>query len=118
MGMDNYRDVGARGNPADLNRRLHMLAGLAQMHGKVPAFTETGQERIPNTDWWPRVLLGHIRADEQASRVAYVVVWRNARPSHCYAPYPGHPSVSDFVKFTEAPRVLLEDELPRLYRRP
>jgi len=50
-----------------------------------------------------------------------VLVWRNAsfereHRYHFFAPYPGHPSAADFVHFTEDPLVLLENELPDLYR--
>ena len=36
-------------------------------------------------------------------------------PTHYYAPYPGHPSVPDFLTFYEDPLILFENKLPPLY---
>lgn len=46
------------------------------------------------------------------------MMWRNARPDHCYAPYPGHPSVPDFLKFCADPLTVFENDKPRLYTVP
>ena len=55
-------------------------------------------------------------------RIAWVLVWRNANArsdlkDHFFAPYAGHASVPDFVRFRNDPQVLFEDELPDLYSR-
>jgi len=118
MGMDNYHDVSPHGDPADLTRRLRMLVEVAQAHGKISALTETGQETIPDDFWWTKTLLGHIEADEIASQISYVMVWRNAWPHHHYVPYPGHPSRRDFVLFRHHDHVWFENDLPDLYRMP
>lgn len=116
MGMDDYHDISIHGDPKNLTRRLRMLVEIAEAHEKIPALTETGQEKIPDNYWWNRTLLGHIQADPVASRIAYVMVWRNARLSHHYVPYPGHPSRPDFVLFRHRDEVWFENDLPDVYR--
>ena len=43
----------------------------------------------------------YVLSDPQADPLAGILFWRNGRPDHFYAPYPGHPSTGDFVKFKE-----------------
>jgi mannan endo-1,4-beta-mannosidase len=95
----------------------------AEAREKIPAMTETGVEGIPDATWWTGTLLGALRADPVAQRVAWVLVWRNAnramdRANHFFAPYLGHPSAPDFARFRADPLVVFEDELPALYRAP
>ena len=49
--------------------------------------------------------------------LAYVLVWRNdvRSPTHYYAPYPGHASVPDFIKFYNDPYTLFENDLKGIY---
>jgi mannan endo-1,4-beta-mannosidase len=124
IGFDDYgtlqRDP-ALGDPvATLAADLRWLVEQAEARGKIAAFTETGYETIPDSTWWTGKLLAAIRRDPVAQRIAWVLVWRNAnrmqdRPNHYYAPYPGHPSAADFVRFRRDPVILFEDELPKLY---
>jgi mannan endo-1,4-beta-mannosidase len=93
-----------------------MLVEMAEERGKVSAFTETGLESIPEENWWTERLLQYIKADPVAARIAWVMVWRNARPNHHYAPYPGHISAPDFQKFCEDPLILMEGKLPKMYK--
>lgn len=120
FGFDDYHDVGPNGNPEDLTRRLRMLVEMAEERGKVAALTETGLEGIPNEKWWTDVLLRHIKADPVASRISWVLVWRNAyqqdKAGHHYAPYPGHSSAPDFIEFTKDPVILMEGRLPGMYK--
>ena len=116
LGVDDYHDLSARGNSQDLIRRLRTVVELAEERGKVAALTETGQEKIPQPDWFTQRLLGPILADPVASRIAWALVWRNARPDHHYAPFPGHPAVADFLKFAAHPHTAFAGELPELYK--
>ncbi len=123
LGFDDYHSVVSVAARDTLVRRLHMLGAMAEARGKLAALTETGVETVPDSTWWTNVLLPALKADSMGRRVVYVLVWRNAnpafdRPDHFYAPYPGHPSAPDFVRFKEDPFVLFEDELPDLYRLP
>ena len=116
LGMDDYHDVGTNGNPEDLTRRLRLLVEISEERGKVPALTETGLASIPQEKWWTGVLLKHIKADPVASRIAWVLVWRNARLDHHYAPYPRHSSAPDFIEFSKDPMILMEGRLPKMYK--
>ncbi len=120
FGYDDYFTLQGEEGLMQLRRRLATVVRLAEERGKVPAFTETGYEGIPDPEWWTTRLLTAVRDDPAARRVAYVLVWRNApatrRSGHFYAPFPGHPSAADFVRFYQDPFVLFEDELPDLYR--
>lgn len=121
LGFDDYHSVKTPATRDVLVRRLRDVVELAEEKDKIAALTETGVETIPDPKWWTGTLLEGIRSDPVAQRIAWVLVWRNAnpandRPNHFYAPFPGHPSAPDFVRFKADPFVLLEDELPNLYR--
>ena len=49
--------------------------------------------------------------------LCYVLVWRNdmRSPTHFYAPYPGHTSVPDFIKFYNDEYTLFENDLSGIY---
>lgn len=119
LGVDNYADFGRNGRynlPAGI-AKLKIVSDYARKAGKLAAFTETGLEAIPDTAWWTSTLLKALKAEKM--QLAYVLVWRNdtRSPTHYYAPYPGHASVPDFLKFYQDPYTLFENDLPRLYRR-
>lgn len=116
IGLDDYHDVGSHGDPAMLTKRLRMVVEIAEEKGKVAALSETGFEAIPRADWWTEVLLKHIEEDPVARRIAYMLLWRNDRLDHHYAPYPGHVSAADFVKFSEDPAVIFAGNYKRIYR--
>jgi mannan endo-1,4-beta-mannosidase len=123
LGFDDYHSVRTPATRGALVQRLRTVVGLAEERNKVAALTETGVERVPDPRWWTQTLLAAVRSDPVAQRIAWVLVWRNAnhehdRPNHYYAPYPGHPSAEDFVRFRHDPFVLFEDDLPNLYRMP
>jgi mannan endo-1,4-beta-mannosidase len=51
-------------------------------------------------------------------RFDYVLVWRNdtRSPTHYYAPFPGHTSEADFMKFYHEPFTLFENDLRNIYK--
>jgi len=121
LGFDDYQSVRTPATRGLFAHRLRDVVELAEARGKIPALTETGVEAIPDSMWWTGTLLAGIASDSVGRRIAWVLVWRNAsfereHRYHFFAPYPGHPSAADFVHFTEDPLVLLENELPDLYR--
>ena len=121
LGIDDYHDVNPENDPAMLTKRLRMVVEMAEERGKVAALTETGLEAIPEARWWTDHLLKYIKADPVASRIAWVLVWRNAnnehdRPNHHYAPYPGHASAPNFKEFCNDPVILMEGKLPKMYK--
>ena len=96
-----------------LDKHLAMVATVAKEHGKAMALTETGYEGIKTPDWWTNTLAPVLARHP----VGYVVVWRNARerPSHHYAPYPGHSSAPDFIRFYNLPATLFLHDVNGLY---
>lgn len=107
---------------AALAEPLRTVAREADARGKIPAFTETGFEGIPDSTWWTDRLLRALKTDSLTRQTAYVLVWRNANreryPGHHFAPYPGHASADNFVRFREDSLVRFEDDLPDLYDMP
>lgn len=117
VGIDNYGDMGRDGR-YDTNaaiRKLTVVSDYAKKNGKLAAFTETGLESLVNPTWWTDVLLKVMRSP--GLQLSYVLVWRNDRtsPTHFYAPFPGHASVPDFLKFYNDPYTLFEKDLPNMY---
>ncbi len=106
----------------DLPLKLSIVTHLAARHQKIAAFTETGLEAIPNDNWWTKMLLADIQTASAEKGIAYVLVWRNAyhnsKPDHYYAPFPGQKSASDFVAFSRDERMIFQNRLPNLYKKP
>jgi mannan endo-1,4-beta-mannosidase len=118
VGVDNYGDFGRDGKynvQAGINK-LKVVSDYAKKAGKLAAFTETGLESIPNPTWWTETLLKAVKSDRL--QLCYVLVWRNDThsPTHFYAPYPGHSSVPDFLKFYNDPYTLFENDLKKIYK--
>ncbi len=118
VGMDNYGDFGRDGKydvDAGL-KKLKIVSDFALKAGKLAAFTETGLESIPNVTWWTEILLKTLKS--QNLKLCYVLVWRNdtSSPTHYYAPFPGHISEADFMKFYNDPFTLFEKDLNNIYK--
>jgi mannan endo-1,4-beta-mannosidase len=97
-------------------KKLKIVSDFAAKNNKLAAFTETGLESISNPSWWTDVLLKALQTEKL--NLCYVLVWRNdtKSPTHFYAPYPGHSSASDFIKFYEDPYTLFEKDLKNIYK--
>lgn len=112
LGTDNYGEMGRDGYHLEsVVKKLKIVSDLAIENQKLAAFTETGLESLTNQSWWTDVLLKVVKDDQL--RLSYVLVWRNDAKSktHFYAPYPGHPSTDDFIKFYKDPFTLFEKDL-------
>ncbi len=128
FGYDDYQALRTDTTVALMTERLRQLVTMAEARGKLAALTETGLEGVPDPTWWTGRLLRAIENDPVARRIAYALVWRNANAdvraatgqstTHFFAPYRGHASAPDFVRFKEDPFVLFGDELPDLYTLP
>lgn len=114
LGLDDYHDLGRLGRASELTRRLRIVVALAEAKGKLAALTETGNEGVKHKKWWTEKLWSSISADPIASRIAWVLVWRNANHKHHFGPYPDHPSADDFRAFTAKKEVLLLDDLQQI----
>jgi mannan endo-1,4-beta-mannosidase len=127
FGLDNYWDARVAEDSEDevrklelLSRSLDLLVEVAEERNKLPAFTETGLEGQVDPNWWTERLLAAIKSSERSSRIAWVLVWRNAnavkdQKDHFYAPYPGHPAAADFIRFRNDPMIAFEGDVDGLY---
>ncbi|MFZ4620798.1 MAG: glycosyl hydrolase [Bacteroidota bacterium] len=125
---DNYVDVFgtdfyfgntvSEGDITTFTQRLNTFVGKALGKSKMAALTEVGQEALPTTNWFTNALLRPIKDDTINTNIAYAAVWRNASTTHHYAPYPGHSSVPDFIKFYNDPYTIFETDVPKLYLAP
>lgn len=97
---------------------LQTLVRKAVSRNKIAALTEVGQEGLKTSDWFTNVLLPPLKTDSVAGNIIYAAVWRNANTTHHYAPYPGHPSVPDFIKFFNDSYTYFEKDLPAMYAYP
>lgn len=118
LGFDDYGDFDTVRSPNPGIITLENLVVEAENRGKAAALTEAGLEKITVSDWYTRNLLGQLKSSPQARRIAYMMVWRNAHTGHFHAPYPGHPSVPDFLKFYADSLTTFESDQPRLYSVP
>lgn len=116
LAYDDYWALNSDAGAAVMAGRLRMLVTMAEERGKLAALAETGLDGIGDEDWWTNRLLRAIKSDPVGRRIAWVLVWRNARTDHHFAPYPGHRSAEDFVAFHDDPFTLFEDDLPDLYQ--
>lgn len=122
IGYDNYWDVGSKYNQqsADVKRNdlvtgLKNISAIATEKRKVAALTETGLEAVTDPTWFTQVILEPIKSDP-AIKLAYVMVWRNGREDHHYAPYKGHASEPDFITFFKDERTFFESHLQNMYQ--
>lgn len=101
---------------ADTRQMVEMLKEIGQARNKVYAITEGGLEMIPHENWWTETVMPII----ENAGLSYILVWRNGRPDHYYAPYPGQASEADFKEFCHKPGVLFEKEVAKakLYAAP
>ncbi len=97
-----------------LSNNFKIISEIAEEHKKIIAFTETGLETVSMPNWWTEVLWQGIKD----YKIAYVLVWRNGRPNHYYAPYPNQTSAADFQKFSQHERVYFSKKVKdkKLYR--
>jgi mannan endo-1,4-beta-mannosidase len=120
LGFDNYHDIGKRSNADaqakenDFKKGLSELSKLAAERKKVAALTETGLESVADPKWYTQTILEPIKSDPSI-KIAYLMVWRNARVNHHYAPYPGHPSADDFMIFYKDDKTLFESDIQNFY---
>lgn len=106
VGFDMYQQPGQLSSEfaARLKNKAELLVQFATTLNKLPAVTELGYEKIPDPVWWTGVVYESLKD----LPVSYALFWRNAinRPDHFFAPYPGHISQEDFIRFFKLPRSL------------
>lgn len=113
IGVDQYDFSGdAAAYTKSVNNELSLARKAAKRHGKLLCFAETGQQQLPNKQWFTQVLLPILKQNRPMS---YVLLWRNAwdKPKEYYVPYKGAPSEADFVKFFEDPVTLFQKDIAK-----
>ena len=116
MALDDYQGFRSKESSMQTVNRLVIMDSLSTSHHKLMAVSETGLETIPNEKWFTEVVLPTLNANASTRRAAWILFWRNGRPDHFYAPYPGHASAPDFVEFMNHKLMLSLSELPILYK--
>lgn len=117
LGVDNYAYLNKKENAHRTVAVLEMLDRIAGARSKPFAITETGLETIPNPVWFTDVVLSAVKTNASTRRVCWVLFWRNGRPDHFYAPYPGHPSAADFIKFKEDDMTWFLSDISNIYKK-
>lgn len=115
LGHDDYR-LWSRGYVTQLGQTLDLIATMAEARGKISALTEVGVDQVPQPNWWTDYLLAALKYSEASRKTAWALVWRNASESHFFAPYPGHPSVDNFLMFYGDSLTAFESDLPEMYQ--
>ncbi|HVZ97769.1 MAG TPA: glycosyl hydrolase [Chitinophagaceae bacterium] len=118
LGFDIYqRNGGESGDKQfihDADTMLSMLTSAASEKNKIPALTEFGYVKVPDSTWWTQVLLKAL----DHHKISYALAWRNAggKPSgnmEFYMPYKGQESASDFIKFYKEPITLFQKDITK-----
>jgi mannan endo-1,4-beta-mannosidase len=111
FGFDTYCYNSVPDFAKKLDKQLAIQTGLARLHHKLSCVAETGYQGIPQADWWTQVLLPELKKYPTTS---FLLVWRNWKQEHHYAPYPGDISANDFKKFCSDKATLLQNSLTPL----
>ncbi|MBK8087879.1 MAG: beta-mannosidase [Chitinophagaceae bacterium] len=122
LGIDNYGDLrnGAGQAGATLaNTKMKVVSDLAKTKVKIAAMTETGYQVTPTTapvtGWFSNYLYSALT--DNGTEVAFVMFWNNGGTGY-YTPPPSGTNVTDFIDFTNKPKALLQNEIPKMYVMP
>lgn len=105
----------------NLDRHLEVVCNVANERGKLAAVGEIGYNQIPDQNWFTNTI-GPVF---KKHKIAYMLLWRNAgykwneKEMEYYAPFKGHESEADFVKYAKQPETLFEKDAAayKLYNR-
>lgn len=117
LGYDDYKGLRSIETTNQSVKMLEILSDLATEKSKLYTISETGYETLSDSTWFTKVLLPTIKTNKKTQGIAYVLLWRNGRPDHFYAPYPGHKSANDFITFKKDPMSLFLSEIENMYER-
>lgn len=133
LGMDQYDNKQSPGTEGFLNglvNDLGMISKLADRKGKIATLSEygysaQGMHTTGNADleWFTKVL-NAIKADPEASRIAYMLTWANFNLNgNLFVPYhnaPGlgdHELLDDFIAFYNDPYTAFAGDVKNAYDR-
>lgn len=119
LGMDNYGDFNNQGQTGidAANKKLQIISTLAIEKVKIAAFTETGYFITPGSNspipnFYSKNLYDAITNNN--TEIGFMMFWYNSKNTYC-VPIPGLPDTADFIAFTNKPKALLQNELPKMY---
>ncbi len=115
IGVDDYHSL-RQNKPGNLIRNLEIIAAVAKEKGKIAAFTETGCTNMEDKKYFTEKLLPVLQHSELTRYISWVLFWRNGNKKHHFMPYRGHKSAADFRRFVAHPMILMQNDLPDLYR--
>lgn len=121
LGMDNYGDFDNKGTSgASLaNSKLKLISDLAISKNKIAALTETGYKVTSTTpainNWFSTYLYDAITNNNL--QIAYVMFWSNTSSGY-YVPTPGNSNVADFQNFTLKSKIILQNNISKMYSFP
>ena len=111
FGVDIYNHSGNEAFTKDVKRNLEIVREKALLANKPFALTETGNNNFgEDPEWWTQTLYPGIKD----SGAAWLLLWRNARPAHYFATYPGEISEQDFKEFAELKDILFLEDLQEI----
>jgi len=93
----------------ETRQMVEILRAMGQEKNKVYTLSETGLETLPLAQWWTQVLYPIIKD----AGLSYVLVWRNGRPDHYYAPFKGQKSENDFKTFYQNPATFFMEDVAK-----
>ncbi len=103
LGVDIYNHSGNEAFTKQLQDNLQIVRKKAIGADKPFALTETGNVNFgADPEWWTKTLFPGIKN----TGISWVLLWRNARPSHYFATYPGEVSEEDFKEFANKEEIL------------
>jgi len=118
LGIDNYWDLrsgAGQAGSALANIKMKVVSDLAKTKVKIAAMTETGYQVTPTTPaitgWFSNYLYSALT--DNGTEVAFVMFWNNGGTGY-YTPPPSGTNVTDFIDFTNKPKALLQNEIPKI----
>ena len=122
LGLDAYDRNGADYDHKGL-QMIRLMKNIAYTKNKPLALTETGLENnnpeesnYYNKKWWTSMLYKIIENEP----VSFVLLWRNGdfptNGGHYFSAFRGCYSEKDFMDFSRKDQILLEDDLPDMYK--
>jgi len=92
---------------------IRQVVEWAEKRGKIPALTETGYpdglSKCKRQHPFTEGILAPLKGDPVASRLAWMLFWRNAGEDHFWVPPPEHPFAEDFRRFQQDPLIAFGD---------
>lgn len=111
IGFDSYCYNSVPHFAEQLDKQLGVQVQVAAKQHKLACIAETGYQGIPQADWWTNILLPELK---KYPKTSFVLVWRNWKKEHHYAPYPGDISAYDFKKFEQDNATIFQNSLTPL----